>query len=211
MGDHAHLQPVPDDGLPEYPFGRDDRLETHYFLTFHVDRWLNSELRLTIDWQYRGLALDLFYLAQKQSPVGTLPRDDRQIAKLLHMDHLEWMVVLQAERSPLYKWTECLCEGEIRLMHPVVLEMVQDAFQHREKNKRNQLDRAQAGRLKTIEAHLEKMGVAGIARDPITLEWLDEWLVENKPEGRRTTQAWTARALQAHSEFMNKGGKSKSL
>lgn len=117
--------------LPLYPIPSDVRL-AHYFLTWHFDRWLGSELRLTGDLAVRALALDLFFIAQRQLPVGTLPDDDRQLARLLMIDEPAWRGYRSMDPSPLHNWTQCVCDGgEVRLMHPVVLEVAEEALSRR--------------------------------------------------------------------------------
>jgi len=32
--------------LPDYPIAPDERLESHYFVSFWFNRWLNSDFRL---------------------------------------------------------------------------------------------------------------------------------------------------------------------
>ena len=190
------LQLVPDD-LPEYPVGVEDRLTTHFFVTFHHDRWLNSEFRLKAEPAVRGLALDLYFLSQKQSPVGTLPNDDRQLAPLLLMSTDEWLVYRQKDPSPLYKWTQCRCGNEIRLMHPVVLEVVEDAISH----KRQRREAAEQGRtvkrLNRLREALERMGAGHIAANDACVERLDNWLLTHCPGNRTATQIERALMVDA--------------
>lgn len=197
------LQLVGEDDLPEYPFGAEERLTTHYFVTWHFDRWLNSEARLTMHWSLRGLALDLFFLSQKQSPIGTLPHDDRQLAALLLLDLDEWVLIRRKTPSPLYRWTPCRCGSSVRLMHPVVLEIVQDAFSHRQ-HRRDAAEQARvAKRLARLRDSLERMGSGRIARDAGCVERLDAWLEANC-HGRRTEGQIQA-ALEADAQHIGAG------
>lgn len=194
---------VGEDDLPEYPFSADERLTTHYFVTFHFDRWLNSAGRLTLHWSLRGLALDLYFLSQKQSPIGTLPDDDRQLAALLMLDLEEWRAIRRKQPSPLYRWTPCRCGSEVRLMHPVVLEIVQDAFSHRQ-HRRDAAEQARvAKRIARLRDALDRMGAGRIARDDACVERLDAWL-EAHTSGRRTASAIQA-ALEVDAQLLERG------
>ena len=128
--------------IDHYPLDAAERLTSHFFVTFYHRRWLNSRFRLSAPPMVRGLALDLILISQDQTPVGTLPDDDVQLAALLMLDLREWQALRRAEWSPLYKWVPCLCGTERRLMHPVVLEAVQDAIGRR----RKRAEEGEAGR-----------------------------------------------------------------
>jgi hypothetical protein len=184
--------------LPEYPFSVTERLTTHYFTAFHHDRWLNSRFRLSTAPDVRGLALDLFFLSQKQSPVGTLPDDDVQLAKLLMIDLRTWQEYRGREWSPLYKWERCLCEGEIRLMHPVVSEMIWDAIGRRDKKKaEGELGRARKRLDRLPDQILRAGGSQRMAMDADLLERVDAWLLRHCA-GNRTNE-WVRRALEVDS------------
>jgi hypothetical protein len=114
--------------LSDYPIEAGERLESHYFITFHFDRWLNSDFRMKASAEVRAYAFDLFCLAQKQSPFGTLPDDDEILSKLLMIDLATWQDLRMRNVSPLYHWEPCRCGDKTRLMHPVVLEMAQSAL-----------------------------------------------------------------------------------
>ena len=79
------LHPVPDDGLPAYPLAKDFRMPTHYFMAWWHNRWLNSDLHLIGSYEVQGVAVALFSIAQNQSPIGTLPRDEVLLARLLRL------------------------------------------------------------------------------------------------------------------------------
>jgi len=182
--------------LPEYPFSSNERLTPHFFTTFHHDRWLNSRLRLSAPPDVRGLALDLFFLSQKQSPVGTLPDDDIQLAALLMLDLRTWQSYRLREWSPLYKWTPCLCDtGEIRLMHDVVVEMIHDAISRRDKKRiEGELGRRRK-RLERLQSQIIQAGASrAMAEDADLLERVDAWL-ERNCQGNRTRD-WVRRALE---------------
>lgn len=183
--------------LPEYPLATDLRLTGHYFTMFWHDRWLYSRLRLTASPAVRGLALDLFALSQKQAPVGTLPDDDAELAALLLVPLREWTALRAEEPSPLYKWTRCVSDqGEVRLMHPVVLEVLQGTVDRRQEGARardawNQRKRFDRLREKIVDAG----GTQAMAKDEVLLEQIDGWLTEHCPGNR--TVARVREALEA--------------
>ncbi|KFI34263.1 hypothetical protein CG51_05325 [Haematobacter missouriensis] len=186
------------DHLPEYPLSRDDRLTSHFFVTFYHRRWLNSRFRLSAPAMVRGLALDLFFIAQEQTPVGTLPDDDVQLSALLLLDLREWQALRRAEWSPLYKWQPCLCDGERRLMHPVVTEAVLDAIGRRRKREEEGEIGRRRKRLDRLPEQVRRAGgSARLANDMNVLEWVDSWL-QHYCQGTRTRD-WVKRALEAHS------------
>lgn len=199
-GQDRHLRPVviDTDGLPEYPLGNSDRLTTHYFLAWHFDRWLNSELRLTASPAVRGLAFDLFNIAQRQTPVGTLPDDNRQLAALLLLDVTSWERYRAETPSPLHSWRPCLCEGGlVRLMHPVVLEVIEDAFGRRRKHEQDAEKAREAKRLHRLREAVAEIGTKRMAADDAMMERLDAWLVVYCDEqGKRRTRAWVQRAME---------------
>lgn len=192
-----HLQVIDtDDGLPDYPLAADQRLTGHYFIAWHHDRWLASRYRLSAPREMRALAIDLYSLAQRQTPVGTLPDDDVQLAALLMLDLRTWQEARRHEWSPLYKWERCRCGEEVRLCHPVVLEVILDAIDGRDK-------RLVAGELGRKRKRLDRLpdqilaagGSRAMAADTDLLERVDAWLMRQCPGNR--TGAWVKRALEA--------------
>jgi len=75
----------------------------------------------------RALYFDLINIACDQSPVGTIPNDMEVLAKLLMISESEFKTLCQLEYGPLHKWRPCRCGDEVRLMHPVVLDMLIEA------------------------------------------------------------------------------------
>jgi len=182
----AGFQVVNADALPEYPIPAGERLDSHYFVTFYFNRWLNSEFRLKASAEVRGYGLDLFFIAQNQSPVGTLPVDDVLLAKLLMVDLAVWQDLCRREVGPLYKWTPCRCGGVVRLHHPVVTEQAIEAFT----KKRSHMDaRARERERKRLGALQKQIidagGHAALAKSPDYVARLDGWL-EKHCVGNRT-------------------------
>jgi len=182
----AHKFRVVDDDLPEYPLPASERLEVHFFVTFWHQRWLNSEFRLKAEADVRGYALDLFFIAQNQSPVGTLPADDALLAKLLMIDLATWKSLLKREINPLYKWTRCRCGDEIRLMHPVVTEQVLHAVAKKRHNLASRERERERKRLASLRHRIvEAGGHSSLANNADYVARLDAWLLENC-SGNRT-------------------------
>lgn len=90
------------DGLPEYPINKSERLESHFYMEWHFNRWLSSEFCLLADPDVGFYGLNLFSLAQNETPVGTLPSDERLLCKLLRIDLEAWRKLMQREITPLF-------------------------------------------------------------------------------------------------------------
>jgi len=179
------------DELPVYPVDRDERLEGHYFTKFWHDRWLNSQLHLTATLEVQACALNLFFLSQKQTPVGTLPDDDAILAKLLRIDLALWRD-LRTRRI---------------LNHPVVTEVVLDAIARREARETSNSQKAVYQRLRRLREALGGLGCSkAVLANDLLIERLDEWLLHHC-HGRRTHSAY-GRALQhaAADGWFAKGG-----
>lgn len=115
--------------LPDYPIPSSVRLDSHFFMMFNYRRWMNSDFRSLADHEVRAVALDLFCAAQEQSPVGTLPTDERLLANAVDVPLDRWRQLSAREVPPLHNWRQCLCDnGQVRLYHPVVLEVAQAAL-----------------------------------------------------------------------------------
>lgn len=183
-------------GLPEYPLDPHQRLTTHFFMAWHHDRWLNSRFRLSAPPDVRGLAFDLFCLSQKQTPVGTLPDDDVQLAALLLLDLRTWQSYRARDWSPLYKWVPCQCDGEVRLMHSVVVEIILESLSLREKRRvEGETGRKRKRMARLPEQVIEAGGTRKMAADGCLLERLDAWLLQHCPGNR--TREMVRRALEA--------------
>ena len=182
--------------LPEYPISPDERLESHYFVPFWFNRWRNSDFRLRASAEVRGYGLDLFFIAQNQSPVGTLPTDDAVLAKLLMIDLATWKDLCSREITPLYNWSPCRCGDKVRLMHPVVTEQALDAL----KRKRGLLEarerERERKRLVTLKRQIvEAGGSSRMAASADYLARLDAWLMRNCTGNR--TPARVREAMEA--------------
>ena len=174
------LTVISDAGLPAYPLPHDFRMPTHYFMTWWHSRWLNSTLHLTGSYEVQGVALALYCIAQAQAPIGTLPRDDALIARLLRLDLQVWVDLQRRSVPPLHGWYLADCEGEVRWAHPVVLEMILDAKNKVEIRRMSNDDRAVQKRIERLRKALGEMGVDNVVLDDrLAMEAIDEWLEVN--------------------------------
>lgn len=193
-------------GLDDYPLMRSDRLPSHYFTTFWHTRWLNSTLHLTADMAVQGAALNLFFIAQSQSPVGTLPDDDIILSRLLRMDLVAWQALRGQRVGALHNWYSVNCEGEVRLAHPVVTEVVMDAMHRREAKVASNEGKAIYQRQQRLITAFRDLGVTkGALGDTVLIERCDAWLHETRP-GRRTIGSYEAALLHAqHNGWFGRG------
>lgn len=183
--------------LPEYPVDTDASMAAHYFTTFYHDRWLNSELHLTGSLEVQCCALNLFFIAQKQTPVGTLPDNDAILARLLRIDLQLWKDLRARALSPLHKWRRCRCGDEIRLMHPVVTEVVLQALGRREAREASNAEKAVYQRLQRLRSAMQDMGLSkDVIRDDRLIERIDAWMLENV-KGHRRRSAYDAAIMHA--------------
>ncbi|MEP2782337.1 MAG: hypothetical protein ABJO67_03370 [Pseudoruegeria sp.] len=202
----AELKVVDDGDLFEYPIGIDDNLNGHYFMAWFFRDWLNSEMRIKGTEECRALYFDLINIAQDQKPVGTLPNDTIQLAKLLMFDVERFKALCKMEFGPLHRWEECVCDGEIRLMHPRVLAMVLDAVSRKRDNRaRNEAANA-AKRRQRLRGTITGLH-ADLGKNDAAVIWMDEWLVENNIHYR--TVPAVEKAMTAWSNHMMDRGLSR--
>ena len=175
------------DGLPEYPADLiDARMTSDYFTVFWHDRWLNSELCLTADMDVQGAALNLFWIARKQNPIGSLPTNDDMLAKLLRIDRGYWRDLKGRTISPLHNWQRMRAGEKIVLGHPVVIEVALDALGRREIREAAQSEKAAAMRIKRLGEMMVEIGCdPRMAADKVLLGRLDDWLLEHHKGQRR--------------------------
>lgn len=174
--------------LPEYPIDKSERLESHFYVEWHFNRWLSSAFRLLADPAVRGIGFDLFCAAQNEAPVGTLPCDERLLCRLAGVDLETWHRLNQLDITPLHNWTPCRCGDERRLMHPVVTEMAEKALKSKRAASERARARRDAKRLKDLQGQVEAVGGGRVLKHPGNLERIDVFLSENHT-GNRTEQA----------------------
>jgi len=184
--------------LFEYPIPTSERLETHSFVAFHHRRWRDSTFRNLADREVRAVGLDLFCVAQDQAPVGTLPTDPRLLAKLVGESLEDWQRLAGRDIPPLYNWRRCLTDlGEIRLYHPVVLEVVEAALGRRMQHLEKREADAERKRMSALPGHIIRAGGSTrMAQDEAYVTRLDQWLVEHHP-GRQRRIPLVREAMEA--------------
>lgn len=186
------------DELPEYPIPSGERLESHFYIELHFNRWLNSELRLLAEPDVRAYAIDLFCICQNQAPVGSLPINPRIQAKLLGLDLSVWESLLKRECTPLYKWDQYRCDnGDIVLGHPVVIEMAQKAFGSRMQKLADLAAGRERKRLKDLTERVAQIGTVKMAADPHFMGLVRRWLEEN------CKGSWTMARVQSAVEAVS--------
>lgn len=192
-------QLVSSDELPEYPLGAEERLDSHYFMAWERRRWLNSDMRLRGTPECRALYFDLINISYDQSPIGTLPQELDLLAKLLLVDPAHLRALSALDYGPLHNWTPCRCDGEIRLMHGMVVKSLKEALARREDNRARVEAANSAKRLMRLRTTLA--GYNGdLAKNDAAIRWIDEWLLR---EGcAKRTASWIERAMQAWSNHM---------
>lgn len=182
-----NLQPINTDELPEYPISADDRLDSHFFIQWNLKRWRKSEFRQLAEPEVGWFGFLLFCEAHDETPVGTLPTDERLLAKALGISVERWRQLCDREITPLHNWSLARCDnGEIRLAHPVATEVAREALKTRRKNQSDAEQRRRAKRLKDLREMIEKrIGAGQLLRSPEFLERFDDWLEEHHPQAQR--------------------------
>lgn len=185
--------------LPEYPIAAGARLDGNGFVKWQHSRWLNSTSFRKMSWEAQGMARALFDIAQMETPVGTLPDDDDELAFMLRLDVRRMRELRQMEFGPLRHWVRCRAGEQVRLMHPVVLEQVQDALERRETASLSKEAKAEFQRLKRLREALAEAGLdKAVIADEVLVRRMDEWLQQNH-RGNRTKLAYQTAIIHARS------------
>lgn len=199
---------VDSDDVFDYPIPSSERLESHYFITWHYRRWLKSEFRGLADPDVRAAGFDLFCEAQDEAPVGTLPMDERLLAKLAGVTLEQWTALCARPVGPLYGWAACRCDnGHMRLYHKVVLEMAKDALGMREDHLEKLEGERERKRLKALPEKIVRAGgTTRMAEDAAFILQFDQFIEDHFPDGqrrppliRKALEAWTLQGQK--SEF----------
>jgi hypothetical protein len=194
---NVFLCAAPDEGLPVYPISRDDRLDGNHFVKWNTSRWLASKTFKLMPWEFQGMARALFDLCQIETPVGTLPNDDAELAFMLRVDVRRMRDLRAQEYGPLRNWSPCLCGAEVRLMHDVVVEVVQDALERRATAQLSTEEKAVAQRMGRLRRALEQQGLSkAVLADDVLITRMDEWLTAQR-KGRRTESVYRSAILHA--------------
>lgn len=178
----------------EYPISRSERLDAHSFVKWWHHRWFSSRTFKLASWEAQGMGRALFDMAQSESPIGTLPDDDAELAVMLRIDTRRVAELRRQEFGPFRGWRKCVSDGEDRLMHPVVLEQVQDALERREQRGLSKEEQAVRKRIQRLRDGLRDHKVeAGALADDVLIRRMDDWLTANWRRSR-TKEAY-GRAL----------------
>ncbi|MBL1434725.1 MAG: hypothetical protein COB08_000790 [Rhodobacteraceae bacterium] len=183
-------------GLPEYEFSSEDRLDSHYFILWNTKRWRKSNFNMKADPEVGWFGLKLFFEAQDETPVGTLPDDEELLAKTLGISVEHWRKLMGREINPLYNWFLVRCDnGEVRWAHEVVTEVTREAFKSRRLNQAKADTRALNKRLKDLRDMIEnRIGAKHVLKNPVFVERFNEWL-EVKYEGQQRRETFIRAAL----------------
>ena len=185
------------DALDEYPIARHIRLDGNSFVKWQHLRWLSSKTARRASWEVKGMVRHLFDMAQMQSPIGTLPDDDDDLADMLGVTLSRMRELRAMEFGPLRNWRPCLSEGERRLMHPVVLEQVLDVLERREVHELSKEDKATYQRLKRLREALQKLGCdKAVVADDILIGRMDQWM-QAHCKGNRKANHYEAALVHA--------------
>lgn len=197
------LRAVPDGPLPEYPISAESRLDSHYFMQFNHDRYDRSTFRRKSyrDPEVGFYGFELFFKSHGEAPLGTLPCDDEGLAFLLGLSLDKWLGLRERAFNPLYNWERVLCDnGEIRLAHPVVTEVMEAALRGHQEHKISNETKAVAARRGRLVKTLRDCGCGkDLLEDEFAVGWIDDWLEANHRGQRRMPQfqASITRALRA--------------
>lgn len=182
-----HIAPVEAGEIPDYPIASHERLESHFFVEWHFRRWRKSRLRLLVDPDVGFYAFNLFFEAQDETPVGTLPCDDRLLAKALGISLDAWQSLQSRDIGPLYNWHKVRVDtGEIRLAHPVITELALKALSGKRKHAEDRARRRAAKRLKDLAQMIERIGAKRLLGQPGFVEAVDDWLSTHASDRNRT-------------------------
>ena len=184
----VHL--VDADDIDIYPISSSERLDSHFFVPWNLKRWRGSEFRRFgyADPEIGWFGMELFFLAQDETPIGTLPCDDEALAFLLRIPPARWRELNSRDVSPLHGWQRVHCDnGQVRLAHPVVTEVAMDALGSKKRNDAKNADERMRKRLGTIINHLKAIpGAARIADMEERVNDISDWIEAQYPGGSAT-------------------------
>lgn len=195
------LRPVDVEALEDYPAAlARPEAATDYFTKFWHDRWLSSRLHLTGSLEVQAAALNLFFYARKQMPIGSLPVDHRILARLLRVSDGQWHGLMDQDPNPLHGWTEYRFGEGVVLGHPVVIEVALDAVDRREQRRLSNEEKSVRERRRRLMTTMRDVGCSeAVIKDWALVSWLDDWLARNHRGRRQSPQIEQSlqRALRA--------------
>ena len=173
--------------LPEYPISAEDRLDSHFFIAWNLKRWRKSAFRQLAEPEVGWFGFLLFCEAHDETPVGTLPTDERLLANALGISIDHWRRLEERNITPLHNWSKVQCDnGEIRLAHPVVTEVTLQAMKARRANQANTDARRRFKRLKDLQEMIkDRIGAGQLLRAPQFVDRFNDWLEEKHPDVQR--------------------------
>ena len=172
-------------------------------MQFNHDRYDRSGFRLRAyrDPEVGFFGMELFFKSHGETPLGTLPSDDDSLAFLLGLPLDRWLSLKERSFNPLYNWTPVRCDnGEIRLAHPVVQEVMEAALRGHQEHKASNENKAVYARRRRLVEVLRECGCGNdLCSDEYAVSWVDEWLLEHHSGQRRMPQIQHSigRALRA--------------
>lgn len=168
------LAPVDLDLVPEYPVDADSRLD-HRFVMWESGRWMASDMRWNGSAEAKCYFFELINLAYAETPVGTLPRDVRRLARMVQplISEAHFERLCAAEFGPLHGWVPCRVGDQVRLMHPVLTRIVLGAFASRASFIAASDAASTAKRLKRLTADIAQLDPR-MALDPRKVRFADE-------------------------------------
>ena len=197
MSAAPYLSVITPNDLPNYPISAEERLDGNSFVKWNTSRWLASRTFKLMPWDMQGMHRALFDFCQSETPVGTLPDDDDELAVMLRIDVRRLKEIRAMEFGALRNWTRCLCDGRVRLMHKVVTEQVQDALERRALAALSKDEKAVSMRLDRLRKGMAKLGWSkDVLRDDVLIRRVDAWMLENR-KGRRDAAAYDSAAMEA--------------
>ncbi len=182
--------------LPQYPISAGDRLDSHFFIAWNLKRWRKSKFRQLAEPEVGWFGFLLFCEAHDETPVGTLPTDERLLASAIGVTVDYWKKLDSREVNPLHNWELVQCDnGEVRYAHPVVTEVVLEAVKSRRVNQANTEAKRRFKRLKDLEEMIkDRIGAGQLLRTPQFVDRFNDWLEEKHPDVQRR-EAFIRQAL----------------
>lgn len=199
-----NLQPVDSGNLPAYPISSKDRLDSHFFIQWNLKRWRKSRFRQLADPEVGWVGFQLFCEAHDESPVGTLPIDERLLARAGGVSVEKWRDLCARPISPLHNWYRVRCDnGEIRFAHEVVTQVAIEALNSHRKNRLDMDQRRRAKRIKDLREMIGvRIGAKQLLQAPDFLDRFNDWLEEHHPDAQRR-ETFIRQALE---EFQMRNG-----
>ncbi|WP_232825454.1 hypothetical protein [Albibacillus kandeliae] len=192
------LKPVDADELELYPISVKDRLDSHYFMQWNLKRWRASEFRRKADPEVGWYGFNLFCIAQDETPVGTLPCDEEQLAYELRVPLEKWRAMMERKITPLHNWHRVRCDnGEVRFAHPIVTLVAEDALKSKRLNAAANANERHRKRVISIRKSLSGIpGASRFAEGDAWVEQISDWIEAQYP-GRSCTISRVKEALNA--------------